>query len=211
MQVVEDLYRVIVEGEWNKAVKLSHVAIDSGVNPQDIILNTFQPAMEEVGKRYSAGEYFLPDMLMSSRAMNASMEIVEPLLVGDSAYTIGKIIIGTVKGDIHDIGKNIVAVFLRGVGFEMIDLGTDISAETFSTAVQEHNPDILALSALLTTTMPYFEKVITALEALGLRAKVKIIVGGAPVSPLFAEKVGADGYAKDGGEAIFVCRELVGK
>jgi 5-methyltetrahydrofolate--homocysteine methyltransferase len=167
--------------------------------------------MEVVGEKYSSGEFYLPDMLKASRAMNAAMEVVKPLVEDANVTKLGKIVLGTVKSDMHDIGKNIVCSFLRGVGFEVIDLGVDVTEDKFSETVKNENPDIVGMSALLTTTMYEIGKVVKRLEADGLRSQVKIMVGGAPVTERFALQMGADAYAKEGGEAVRVAKRLVGK
>jgi len=203
--------QAVIEGDWDKAAQLTTAALDSGADPQDIITCALQLAMCIVGEKFSSGEYFLPDMLMAVRAMNNALEVLKPLLSDTGMPTIGKVVIGTVKGDIHDIGKNTVAVFLKGVGFEVFDLGVDVPAEKFVEAVQTIKPNILGLSALVTTTMPSIGGVIKALDVAGLRSDVKVIVGGAPVTQDYASCIGADAYARDGGEAARVCKELIGE
>ena len=205
------LSQAVIEGDWDKATQLTTAALDSGVRPQDIISDQLQPAMNVVGEKFSSGEYFLPDMLMSGRAMTNAMEVLKPLLGDAAVHTLGKVVLGTVKGDVHDIGKNMVAMFLKGVGFEVTDLGVDMPDEKFVEAVRTVKPDILGLSALLTTTMPSLGSVAKALEAAGLRSGVKIVVGGAPVTQDYANVVGADAYARDAGEAARVCKRLMGK
>jgi len=203
------LSQAVIEGDWNKASQLTAAALDSGASPQHIITHGLQTAMSVVGEKYSSGEYFLPDMLMAARAVNNAIKVLEPLLSDTGMPTLGKVVLGTVKGDIHDIGKNIVAMFLKGVGFEVFDLGVDVSDEKFVAAVRKTKPGILGLSVLLTTTMPSIGSVITALDAAGLRSDVKVIVGGAPVTQSYANLIGADAYAHDGGEAARVCKELI--
>jgi 5-methyltetrahydrofolate--homocysteine methyltransferase len=203
------LSQAIIEGKGDQTAGLATNEINSGAKPQDIISQVLQPAMSTVGEKFSSGEFFLPDMLLAARAMNNALAVLKPLLADTGMPTLGKVIIGTVKGDIHDIGKNIVATFLRGVGFEVIDLGEDVPDEKFIEAVKENKADILGLCALLTTTMPSLNTVIKALEAAGLRSSIKVIVGGAPVTRDFATHIGADAYAHDGGEAARVCKELM--
>jgi len=164
-----------------------------------------------VGEKFSSGEYFLPDMLMAARAMKTALEVLQPLLTKAGMPTIGRVVIGTVQGDMHDIGKNVVATFLGGSGFEVFDLGLNVPDQQFIDAVREKKANILGLSALLTTTMPAMGRIIKELEKVGLRSRVKIIVGGAPITPQYAKFIGADAYAHDGGEAIPVCKQLVGK
>ncbi len=203
------LSQAVIEGKGDQTAGLATAVLNSGTKPQDIISQILQPAMNTVGEKFSSGEFFLPDMLLAARAMNNALAILKPLLADSEMPTLGKVIIGTVKGDIHDIGKNIVATFMRGVGFEVIDLGEDITDEKFVEAVKENNADILGLCAMLTTTMPSIGTVIKALEAAGIRSSIKVIVGGAPVTKDFADHIGADAYAHDGGKAARVCKELL--
>ena len=203
------LSQAIIEGKGDQTAGLATDALNSGANPKDIISQVLQPAMTTVGEKFSSGEFFLPDMLLAARAMNNALAILKPLLADTEMPTLGKVVIGTVKGDIHDIGKNIVATFLSGVGFEVVDLGEDVPDDKFVEAVKENKADILGLCALLTTTMPSLSTVIKALEAAGIRSSIKVIVGGAPVTRDFAARIGADAYAHDGGEAARVCKELI--
>lgn len=205
------LTQAVVEGNRDKAVTLTKGTLQAGVSPHDIIIKGLQSGMMIVGDKFSSGEYFVPDMLMSARAMKEALAVLKPSLEKTGIPTIGKVVIGTVEGDMHDIGKNIVATFLSGSGFEVFDLGLNVSVASFIETVREKKADILGLSALLTTTMPVMGRVIKALEATGLRASVKVIVGGAPVTPGFADYISADAYAHDGGKAILVCRQLLGK
>ncbi len=203
--------QAIDQGDRDKTVELTQKALGAGDNPQDIIAKGLQAGMAAVGEKFSSGEYFLPDMLMAARAMKAALEVLAPALKETGIPTIGKVVIGTVEGDMHDIGKNVVATFLSGNGFEVFDLGLNVPAQKFIDEVKEKQPDILGMSALLTTTMPVMGKVIKALEGAGLRSGVKVVVGGAPVTQDYADYIGADGYAHDGGRAVPVCRELIGK
>ena len=205
------LSKAIEGGDRVKSVQLVEEALNSGVNPQDIIVQGLQSGMGAVGEKYSSGEYFLPDMLMAARAMTTSLEVLKPSLKGEQMSTIGRVVIGTVQGDMHDIGKNVVATFLRGNGFEVFDLGLNVPVEKFIEEVRERAPDILGLSSLLTTTMPIMGSIIKALETAGLRSKVKVIVGGAPVTQNYADFIGADAYAHDGGRAFPVCKQLLDK
>jgi len=205
------LSQAIDEGDREKTLKLTTEALEAGVNPQEIIAQGLQAGMAIVGEKFSSGEYFLPDMLMAARAMKAALEVLKPALEKTGMPTIGRVVIGTVEGDMHDIGKNVVATFLSGNGFEVFDLGLNVPVQRFIQEVKEKKPDILGMSALLTTTMPVMGKVIEALKEAGLRSQVKVIVGGAPVTQEYANYIGADGYAHDGGKAVPVCRELVGK
>jgi len=205
------LSRAIEGGDREKSVQLTTEAISAGTNPKDIIVNGLQAGMGAVGEKFSSGEYFLPDMLMAARSMKAALEVLAPLLEKTGIPTIGKVVIGTVEGDMHDIGKNVVATFLKGSGFEVFDLGLNVPDQKFIDEVKDKSPDILGLSALLTTTMPFMGRIIKALEAGGLRSGVKVIVGGAPITQDYANYIGADAYAHDGGKAIQVCKQLLGK
>jgi 5-methyltetrahydrofolate--homocysteine methyltransferase len=205
------LSKAIEVGNRDKAVQLTTEALSAGASPQDIISYGLQSGMGVVGEKFSSGEYFLPDMLMAARAMTAALEILKPLLEGTGLATIGKVVIGTVEGDMHDIGKNVVATFLKGNGFEVFDLGNNVPDKKFIDEVREKKADILGLSALLTTTMPNMGRVIKALDEAGLRSSVKVIIGGAPVTQDFANYIGADAYAHDGGRAVPVCKQLLGK
>ncbi len=205
------LSKAIEEGNRENAVQLTTEALSAGANPQDIIAHGLQAGMGTVGEKFSSGEYFLPDMLMAARAMNSCLEVLKPLLDKTGIPTIGKVVIGTVKGDMHDIGKNVVATFLKGSGFEVFDLGLNVPDQKFIDEVREKKADILGLSALLTTTMPFMGRIIKALDAAGLRSGVKVLVGGAPITQDYANYIGADAYAHDGGKAIQVCKQLLGK
>ena len=205
------LAQAIDQGDREKTVALTQAAFDAGANPQDIVSKGLQAGMAAVGEKFSSGEYFLPDMLMAARAMKAALEVLQPALEKTGIPTIGRVVIGTVEGDMHDIGKNVVATFLSGNGFEVFDLGLNVSVQKFIDAVKEKKPDILGMSALLTTTMPVMGKVIKSLEEVGLRSSLKVIVGGAPVTQDYANYIGADGYAHDGGRAVPVCKQLLSK
>jgi 5-methyltetrahydrofolate--homocysteine methyltransferase len=181
-----------------------------GIEPGKILNEALVPAMEIVGREYEDGERYVPEMLISAEAMKAAMEVLRPKLVETGVQLRGKVVIGTVEGDLHDIGKNLVAMMLEGAGFEVIDLGVEVTADRFVQAVREHKPDVLGMSALLTTTMIHMPEVIEALKEAGLREKVKVIVGGAPVTQEFAEKIGADGYAPDAASAAEVVKKLLG-
>ena len=206
-----NLIQAILEGNDVKCVELTNEALDDGVSPQDIVSSGFQAGMLTVGNKFSAGDFFIPEMLLAARAVTRAMEAIRPHLSDSEMPTLGRIVIGTVSGDIHDIGKNLVAMFLRGAGFEVFDLGTNVPVDRFVTAVKEHDPDIVGMSALLTTTMPNMQHVIATLDSATLLSQVKVLVGGAPVTQHFADQIGADGYAPDGGVAISLCRKLLGK
>src|SRR5208337_1900018 len=194
------LVQKVIDGDWKEIAELTRKAIDSGTRADEII-HQLQAGMEVVGEKYSSGEYFLPDMMKSARCMNLAFEVLRPLVEGSEIGSLGKILIGTVKADMHDIGKNIVVGFLKGVGFEVIDLGTDVSAEKFCEAIVKEKPQILGLSTLLTTTMHEIGVVVKALEENGLRSRVKVVAGGAPVTEGFASRMGSDPYGADGGQA----------
>jgi 5-methyltetrahydrofolate--homocysteine methyltransferase len=201
----------VVIKDIEKAVEIIKEGIQKNIKPEAIVTKGLQPAMVIVGDKFSTGEYFIPDMLLSARVVQKALEFLEPHLLSGGLPTIGRVVIGTVPNDIHDIGKNLVVNFLRGVGFEVFDLGINVSIEFFIKGVKEYNPDILGLSSLLTTTMVEMENVIIALEEAKLRSTVKIIVGGAPITEQFAEQIGADAYCRDCASAAQLCREWVTK
>ena len=198
---MKPLYDAIVAGKLEPAVEVTKDAIAAGVLPQDIINGYMITAMGEVGQRFQDGKAFVPQLLMAGRAMKGALELLKPLLAGNASATIGKIVIGTVKGDLHDIGKNLVASMLEGCGFEVINIGIDVTCDKFVEAVKENKADILCMSALLTTTMTYMQDVIRALEEAGIRDQVKVMIGGAPVSQGFADEIGADGYSDNANTA----------
>lgn len=204
---MSDLYNAIFKGDLNKAKALVQQAIDNGETPKSIIDENMIPAMEGIGKEFEAGKVFVPNLLLSARAMKGSLELLKPLLQGGQVSNLGKVVIGTVKGDLHDIGKNLVASMLEGCGFEVVNLGVDITKEKFVDAARENDADIVCVSALLTTTMTYMKEVVDALHDAGLRAK--IMVGGAPVSADFAVQVGADAYSSNANEAVEVAKSLM--
>ena len=207
---LKPLYEAIVAGKLEPAVEVTRQAIAEGVAPQMIINNYMIKAMGEVGQRFQDGKAFVPQLLMAGRAMKGALELLKPLLAGSASTTIGKIVIGTVKGDLHDIGKNLVASMLEGCGFEVINIGIDVTCDKFVEAVKENHADILCMSALLTTTMTYMKEVIQALEEAGIRNQVKVMIGGAPVSQGFADEIGADGYSDNANTAVAVAKELIG-
>lgn len=207
---LKPLFDAIVNGKLEPAVEVTRKAIEKGVPPQDIINNYMIKAMGEVGQRFQDGKAFVPQLLMAGRAMKGALELLKPLLKGNASTTIGRVVIGTVKGDLHDIGKNLVASMLEGCGFEVINIGIDVPADKFVQAVKDNHADILCMSALLTTTMTYMKDVIEAVNAAGIRDKVKIMVGGAPVSKAFADEIGADGYSDNANSAVSVAKHLLG-
>lgn len=202
MANLENIKEATMAGNQQKVEEFTRDLIAEGVEAERIIQDGFIPAMGIVGDKFGAGEIYIPEMLIAARAMKTGMEILKPLMVGKEVRTIAKVVIGTVKGDMHDIGKNLVAIMLEGGGFEVVDLGIDVPVEKFIEAVQQHQPRFLALSALLTTTMKQMEMVIAALEEAGLRQGVNVFVGGAPVSQDFADEIGADGHGANAGQAV---------
>lgn len=209
MTNLQELYDAVLNGKLEQAVSVTQSALAEGVDPQVIINDYMVRAMEQIGARFEAGEAYVPNLLLSARAMKGSLDLLKPLLRGDASASVGKIVIGTVKGDLHDIGKNLVASMLEGCGFEVINLGVDVDSEKYVRAVEEHQADVLCMSALLTTTMNYMKEVIDALEKAGLRSRVKIMVGGAPVTDSFAAGIGADGYSSNANGAVALARRLV--
>ncbi len=207
---LETIYDAVLRGDAKTAKAETQAAIDAGVPATDILHQACIPAMNEVGRLFEIGEKFVPEMLIAARAMQASMGILKPLLVEAKTESLGKVVLGTVAGDLHDIGKNLVGMMLEGAGFEIIDLGTDVSPEKFVKAVREHQPGLIGMSALLTTTMVSIGKTIDALKEAGVRQQVKVIIGGAPITQDFADKVGADGFAADAGSAARVSKALLG-
>jgi corrinoid protein of di/trimethylamine methyltransferase len=202
------LKKAILSGDSEAAIAATRDALAAGHAPQQIIDQQMIAAMAEIGQLFQDGKAFVPQLLMAARAMKSALEIVKPLIADDNTGAKGRVVIGTVKGDLHDIGKNLVAAMLEGNGFEVINIGVDVSADAFVEAVREHKPNLLCLSALLTTTMDYMRKVIAALEAAGLRQQVKVMVGGAPVTQAFADDIGADGYADNANGAVIVAKSL---
>jgi corrinoid protein of di/trimethylamine methyltransferase len=207
----ERLFQAILNGKSDEAAAATKEAIALKIAPQDLINGQMIRAMGEVGQRFQDGKAFVPQLLMAGRAMKAALELLKPLLAGSASTALGKVVIGTVKGDLHDIGKNLVASMLEGCGFEVVNIGIDVSADTFIEEVKKNQPDILCMSALLTTTMGYMKEVIDALEAAGIRDQVKVMVGGAPVTQGFADEIGADGYSDNANSAVTVAKQLLGK
>ncbi len=210
MVELSEIASSLIEGNRKKVQELVSLAIKEGVPTERIINEGLIAGMQVVGERFKNNEIFVPEVLVSARAMHAGMDLLKPLLAKSPEILKGKIVIGTVKGDLHDIGKNLVTMMLEGAGYQVIDLGIDVDAEKFVESVKTHNPNILGMSALLTTTMPYMKVTIEALEKAGLRDKIKVIVGGAPVTEEFAKEIGADGYAEDAGSAVELVNNLLG-
>jgi 5-methyltetrahydrofolate--homocysteine methyltransferase len=207
--ILQEIYDGILNGESKIVEAKVRAALESKMNPKEILDQSMVSAMAEVGRRFEIGEYYVPEMLISARAMQAGMAILKPQLKGANVAAAGKVAVGTVKGDLHDIGKNLVAMMLEGAGFEILDLGTDVDPEKFVTAADRL--DVIALSALLTTTMPNMKVTIDALKSGGKRNKVKVIIGGAPVTEAYAHQIGADGYAPDASRAVSITKALLGK
>jgi 5-methyltetrahydrofolate--homocysteine methyltransferase len=205
---LKQLYQHVIDGEASEVEAGVQVALDAGINPQQILNEALIAAMDEVGRRFEEGDFFVPEMLIAARAMQAGLRLLKPHLVAGENKSMGKIAIGTVKGDLHDIGKNLVAMMLEGAGFEVQDLGVDVQPETYVKVVQD-GVGVIGMSALLTTTMSNMAITIDALKAAGLRDSVKIMVGGAPVTQEYANQIGADAFAPDASSAVRAARQLV--
>jgi 5-methyltetrahydrofolate--homocysteine methyltransferase len=205
------LKEAIMSGDEKEVENQVNKALSEKADAQDIMNNGLIAGMDIVGQRFRGGEMFLPEVLLSAEVMHKGLNIITPILEASGHKGIGKVVIGTVEGDIHDIGKRIVTFLLEGAGFEVIDLGVDIPTDTFIQAIEEHNPSILGMSALLTTTMPQMGKIIDLLKEKGLRDKVKVIIGGAPITEQFATSIGADGYAPEAGSAAELAKKLLAR
>lgn len=209
MNNLNELYDAILAGKLENAVKVTKEAVEEGIVPSDIINQYMIKAMEEIGSRFEMGKAFVPNLLMSARAMRGALDVLKPLMRGQVDAYIGTIVIGTVKGDLHDIGKNLVASMFEGCGFEVINLGVDVSSDKFISAALENKADIICMSALLTTTMNYMKEVIAAIETSELKGKVKVMVGGAPVNDAFAKAIGADAYTSNANAAVVMAKKLI--
>ena len=209
MMDLKEIYESTIAGNAPKVKELVEQALAEGVNPGDIITNQLIPAMAEVGDRFARNEFYVPEMLIAARAMQGGLAILKPLLADGEMVSAGRVIVGTVKGDLHDIGKNLVSMMLEGAGFEVIDLGVDVTPQKFAEAVKESQAQIVALSALLTTTMTMMKDTIATLSEAGVRDQVKVIIGGAPVTKSYADEIGADGYADDAGGAVKAAKALL--
>jgi 5-methyltetrahydrofolate--homocysteine methyltransferase len=209
--LLQEMASNLYNGEEEKVASLVQQALDQGMAPGTILADGLIAGMDEVGKDFKAGDLFVPEVLIAARAMQAGMNILRPHLADSDAMSAGKYVVGTVKGDLHDIGKNLVKMMLEGAGFETIDLGTDVEPAQFVAAVREHQPQLLGMSALLTTTMVNMRATIEALQEAGLRESVKVMIGGAPVTAAYAEQIGADAYAPDAASAVDKARELAGR
>ncbi|MCP3984680.1 MAG: cobalamin-binding protein [bacterium] len=210
MARIEELYEAVLTGDKSTAEEVTRHAIGTSVDPQALIDQSMIPAMDEVGRRFEEEEYFVPELLLSARAMKAALKIVNPLLSESGGKHKGCIVLGTVKGDLHDIGKNLVSSMLEGAGFRVVDLGTDVSPEQFVAAVEENDANLIGISALLTATMPSMKSTIEALEAAGIRNRVKVMVGGAPLSTDYAKEINADAYADNANAAVRTAQDLTG-
>ncbi len=209
MPEFEKLHQAVLDGDQKTAKSLTEAMLAENVEPMDMITKAMVPAMDEVGRRFECEEYFVPELLLSARAMKASMELLRPLLAASGAQPAGRVVIGTVKGDLHDIGKNLVASMLEGGGFEVVDLGADVAPDKFIEAINRSGAQIVALSALLTVTMPAMRTTIDALNQAGIRRNVKVMIGGAPVTSQFASEIGADGYSENASAAVQLARKLI--
>ncbi len=207
---LEDLSQAIIVGNRQKAIDLTEKALADGTPPPEVIYRGLVPGMDVVGEKFRNNEYYIPNVLVSARAMSASMELLKPLLVSSGMKYVGKAVIGTVEGDLHDIGKNLVRMMLQGGGFDVLDLGVDVSPDKFVQSVKEFKPELIAMSALLTTTMPGMKKVIEKLNDEGIRGTVKVMIGGAPITQRFADQIGADAFASDASSAVLRAKELLG-
>jgi 5-methyltetrahydrofolate--homocysteine methyltransferase len=207
--VLKGLYDETMAGNRPAVLELTNAGLEMGMTPETILFDALIPSLEEVGARFERGDYFVPEMLIAGKAMSGALDILRPLLAQTGAETVGTYVMGTVKGDVHDIGKNLVNIMLEGAGFNVIDLGVQCPPEKFIAAIEEHKPDIVGMSAFLTTTMPMFKANINAIEKAGLRGACAIMVGGAPVPQAYADVCGADGYAADAATAVRKAKELV--
>jgi 5-methyltetrahydrofolate--homocysteine methyltransferase len=207
---LETIYQAVLDGDAPAAESAVKEALAANVPAEDILQKACIPAMGEVGRLFEEGEKYVPEMLISARAMQKSVALLKPLLAQGNIQAVGKVLVGTVQGDLHDIGKNLVGMMLEGTGFEVIDLGTDVTPIKFVEAVKTHHPQLIGLSALLTTTMPSMKKIVDALQEAGLRGQVKVLIGGAPVTEAYANQIGADGYAPDASSAARKAKALMG-
>ena len=209
MSLIEDIRLSVIDGDMNSTQELVKKALAEKLPPEQVLRDGLIAAMAEVGRRFECAEFYVPEMLISARAMKSGLALLRPYLATANVKAVGKVVIGTVQGDLHDIGKNLVGMMLEGGGFEVVDLGVDVAAEQYIAAVREHHPDLVACSALITTTMPRMENVILALKEAGLRNQVRVMVGGAPVTDKYAADIGADGYAPDAASAARLAKELL--
>ena len=209
MNILDSLRASVIEGDAAQAPALVKQAMDAGLPPEQVLNEGLISAMAQVGKLFEEGEFFVPEMLIAARAMKAGLGLLRPSLAAANVKAVGKVVIGTVQGDLHDIGKNLVAMMLEGAGFEIVDLGTDVSPQKFVDAIRQHQPQLVGLSALLTTTMPKMKDTVEALKEAGLRDRVKVMIGGAPVTDKYAGDIGADLYAPDASSAATRAKQLI--
>jgi 5-methyltetrahydrofolate--homocysteine methyltransferase len=210
-EILKGLYDNTLIGNAPEVKELTEQGVATGLEPESMLYDALIPSLEEVGARFERGDFFVPEMLIAARAMQGALDILRPLLAETGAQQVGTYVMGTVKGDVHDIGKNLVNIMLEGAGFTVIDLGVNVPPEKFVEQIEEHKPEIVGFSAFLTTTMPMFKANINAIEKAGLRDKVIIMVGGAPVTQEYADAVGADGYAADASTAVRLAKDLIEK
>jgi 5-methyltetrahydrofolate--homocysteine methyltransferase len=210
MPDLQALHDAVLNGDAKSAKAITEAALAAGVEPLQLVQKYMMPAMSEVGRRFECNEYFVPELLLAARAMKAALELVRPLLTAQGSQPAGRVALGTVKGDLHDIGKNLVAAMLEGGGYEIIDLGVNVSPEQFVAAVKEKGANIIAMSALLTTTMPSMKTTVDALKQAGVREQVKILVGGAPVTQKYADEIGADGFSESAAGAVAAAKKVTG-
>jgi 5-methyltetrahydrofolate--homocysteine methyltransferase len=208
-EILEQISTAVIEGDLDEIEDLTDDALDDGIGAEDILNKGLMPGMDYVGVEFRAGNMFVPEVLRSAKTMQTSMDILKPLLAESGVKMVGKVLLGTVKGDLHDIGKNLVGMMCEGAGFEVKDIGKDVAPETFVEAIKDFEPDVLGMSALLTTTMRAMESTIKVLEEAGLRSQVKIMIGGAPVTQAFADQIGADGYASNAASAAELAKKFV--
>jgi methylmalonyl-CoA mutase cobalamin-binding domain/chain len=208
-EILQGLYDNTLVGNAPEVKDLTNAGLESNLDPEKMLYDALIPSLEEVGARFERGDFFVPEMLIAARAMQGALDILRPLLAETGAKQVGTYVMGTVKGDVHDIGKNLVNIMLEGAGFTVFDLGVNVAPEKFVEMVQEHKPDIVGFSAFLTTTMPMFKANINALEKAGIRDDVIVMVGGAPVTQEYADRVGADGYAADASSAVRLAKDLI--
>ena len=209
MRDLRELHDAILGGDHKTATAVTREAIEAKIDAMELVSRYMVPAMDEVGRRFECDEYFVPELLLSARAMKGALELLRPLLAAAGARSAGRVVIGTVKGDLHDIGKNIVSAMLEGGGFEVIDLGADVHPQAFVEAVKRNQPQLVCLSALLTVTMPSMRATIDALKEAGVRDSIKVLVGGAPVTPEFAREIGADGFGENAAVAVALARRVL--
>jgi methylmalonyl-CoA mutase cobalamin-binding domain/chain len=207
--ILKAIYDETLVGNKPRVLELTQQGLLAGLSPDKLLFEALIPSLEEVGARFERGDFFVPEMLIAGKAMSGALDVLRPLLADTGAETVGTFVMGTVKGDVHDIGKNLVNIMLEGAGFQVIDLGVQVAPEKFIAAIEEHKPDIVGFSAFLTTTMPMFKANMNALDKAGLRDQVIVMVGGAPVTQEYADAVGADGYAADASTAVRRAKDLI--